>query len=339
MRLFRLGKEFLGLSNSNGIFTISLDFELHYGVSDRRTVQDYAENLRNTPGAVHGMLKLFSAYGIHATWSTVGMLFCVDKAELLGSTPALKPRYMKPELSNFRLWNEIGNDVISDPNHYAWPLIEEVSKTPGQEIGTHTYSHFYCLEKGPTLEQFAADLKAAVAVGQNKGIAIRTIVFPRNQYSPDHLKICGDNGILAYRGTESHWLYATKSREEETAVHRAGRLLDAYLPLTSNTHLCEPSEHGLPLNVPASRFLRPVSSTGRYLESIRFRRIANEMTWAAKSGHLYHLWWHPHNFGKDLDKNLNFLENILRTFQELRNRFGMQSMNMLEVAEIYMHEQ
>ena len=38
------------------------------------------------------------------------------------------------------------------------------------------------------------------------------------------------------------------------------------------------------------------------------------MTFAAKTGSNYHLWWHPHNFGKDLEANLKFLEKILQHY-------------------------
>ena len=42
-----------------GIFTISLDFELHWGVSENKTVQQYYENLAGTRKAIDEMLHLF----------------------------------------------------------------------------------------------------------------------------------------------------------------------------------------------------------------------------------------------------------------------------------------
>ena len=326
------------MSSGKGIFTVSLDFELHYGVSDSRTVESYGENLRNTPLAVERMLGLFERYGVHASWATVGMLFCENKQEVLEAAPEVRPTYRKEKLSNYRILDSIGADLTADPYHYAWPLIERIAATPGQEVGTHTFSHLYCLEAGSTLAAFESDLRAAIAIGKRKGIAIRSIVFPRNQYSTAHLEVCKRLGIVVYRGTESHWLYATKSREEETSLRRAGRLLDAYLPITANLCTCVPAQAHLPVDVPASRFLRPVSKIAGLLEPLRVRRILNELTRAARQGKLYHLWWHPHNFGQDMDDNLAVLERVLRTFAELRTTHGMRSLNMVEVAEQLAHE-
>ena len=47
------------------------------------------------------------------------------------------------------------------------------------------------------------------------------------------------------------------------------------------------------------------------LEPLRMRRILSDLTHAAKKGLVYHLWWHPHNFGDHMDENLVFLKKIL----------------------------
>ena len=64
---------------NKGIFTISLDFELFWGVRDHRTLEDYGENVRNVHKIVPGLLALFDKYDIHCTWATVGFLFFADK--------------------------------------------------------------------------------------------------------------------------------------------------------------------------------------------------------------------------------------------------------------------
>jgi hypothetical protein len=82
------------------------------------------------------------------------------------------------------------------------------------------------------------------------------------------------------------------------------------------------------LNVPASRFLRPYAPRLRHLEGLRLRRIVSDLEYAAREGKLFHLWWHPHNFGVNTDQNLAFLERVLGHFQRLRERHGMESLNM-----------
>ena len=78
-----------------GIFTISLDFELFWGVRDHRTLDSYGENIRNVHHVVPRLLALFEKYDVHCTWATVGFLFCTDKNEMLTCLPAGRPSYYK----------------------------------------------------------------------------------------------------------------------------------------------------------------------------------------------------------------------------------------------------
>ena len=57
------------------------------------------------------------------------------------------------------------------------------------------------------------------------------------------------------------------------------------------------------------------------------------MSRAARTGTVYHLWWHPHNFGADLETNVRFLEAILDHYKRLADRYGMHSRSMTELAD------
>ncbi len=57
------------------------------------------------------------------------------------------------------------------------------------------------------------------------------------------------------------------------------------------------------------------------------------MTYAAEHGLLYHLWWHPHNFGMETEANLALLRGVLEHYRHLHETAGMQSRTMREVAE------
>ena len=54
------------------------------------------------------------------------------------------------------------------------------------------------------------------------------------------------------------------------------------------------------------------------------------MTNAAKKQSLFHLWWHPHNFGINQEENLYLLADILTHFKKLKKLYGMKSMTMNE---------
>ena len=82
---------------SKGIFTISLDFELFWGVRDHRTLQTYGENIRNVHRVVPRLLELFSQYDVHCTWATVGFLFFGEKKEMMSYLPVELPKYKKKE--------------------------------------------------------------------------------------------------------------------------------------------------------------------------------------------------------------------------------------------------
>lgn len=312
-----------------GVFTISLDFELFWGVRDHRTLEGYGSNIAKVQEVVPALLSLFERYGVHCTWATVGFLFHENKEALMEKWPATLPDYLRKEYDPYPY---IKDQLLEPVYHFAPHLIQQIRQSPGQEIGTHTYCHFYALEKDTTSEQFRADLVAAIEVAHEKGIPIHSIIFPRNQYGPVHISICEELGIKVFRGNEESSVYRPLSREEENSFRRAVRLADAYLNITGHHTHAWPKPAPI-INVPASRFLRPWSSSLSFLDPLRFRRIRKSMWHAADQGHIYHLWWHPHNFGSHTEKNIEFLERILKEYSIAREKGQMESLNLSEIYE------
>ena len=60
----------------HGIFTISLDFELHWGRFDKVKVSENKLYFENTLAVIPRMLHLFEQNNMEITWATVGMLYC-----------------------------------------------------------------------------------------------------------------------------------------------------------------------------------------------------------------------------------------------------------------------
>ena len=317
-----------------GTFTISLDFEIHWGVSDHRTIESYKENLTNVPKVVNRLLEVFTSKGIHCTWATVGMLFCRNKAELFQFVkPGDYPAYRDPRLSNYTVAETAGNSESDDPFHFAPTLVEKIRNTPGQEMATHTFSHYYCLEPGQTPDQFFHDLGAAREIAAQTGIELHSIVFPRNQYRREYLQQCRLQGIKTFRGNYQSWIYKPEAKSTEKLWKRFARLADNYLSINGSRHVTTSMEEGL-LNIPGSCFLRPYSPKLAVLEPLRISRIKKEMTEAARRDKIYHLWWHPHNFGSHMDKNFAVLDQILDHFLFLRESMGMQCRNMKEIYDL-----
>lgn len=319
------------MTREPGALVVSLDFELHWGMRDVVTLEAYRANLEGTPVAIRRTLDLFEQREIHATWACVGLLFARNADEARRFAPRLQPSYRAPERSPFGALER--EEIDAAPHCYFAPeLIDAIKKRPHQEIGTHTFSHYYCKEAGQTAEQFDADLTAAVAIAQRCGVRLRSLVFPRNQSNPDYLPILIRHGITSYRGTTANWAFAHSDSRLATLVRRGARLADNYAPLCPVAPTRVNSLSGALLDIPGSRFLRPYHPRLRHLDPLRLHRMKAEMSHAAESGHIYHLWWHPHNFGVHTSENLHILDQLLDHASSLRRRFGFRSVNMGELA-------
>lgn len=318
-----------------GILVISLDFELYWGVRDKVSLEQYGANILGEQRVVPAMLEAFERRGIHATWATVGLLFFRTREELIAGLPARRPQYANPRLSPYPHIETIGDGEEKDKYHFGRSLIERVRATPHQEIASHTFGHYYCLERGQTPDDFRDDLRAAVRAAAPLGATLRSLVFPRNQCNDDYLGVCRDEGFTAYRGNPASWMFTGRADEHESTLRRALRVADAYISMTGhNTHALDVIRGPAPVNVPASRFLRPFVPALAAAEGARLRRIKADMDDAARRGRLYHLWWHPHNFGANTERNLAFLDAVLAHFARLRERHGMRSLTMGEVADL-----
>lgn len=313
-----------------GELVISLDFELLWGVRDHSDRAKYGENILGARQAIPCILELFAQSGVSATWAAVGFLFCESKDELLDALPPeeLRPVYSQARLSSYSYLDEVGANETVDPYYFGASLINRISATPGQEIATHTLSHYYCLEHGQTDVSFDADLQAAIALGKRKNIQIQSIVFPRNQYAERHLNICGKNGIVAYRGSPQSWAYKSTDGAGQHLLRRALRLVDSHTGLLGQ-HTYYPATNR-PGNVPASQFLRPCAGRLKFAHPAHVCTVKAGITKAAKTGAGYHLWWHPHNFGTRTEENLSALAEIISHFLRMRDMYGMVSKTMVE---------
>jgi hypothetical protein len=157
-------------------------------------------------------------------------------------------------------------------------------------------------------------------------------VFPRNQWRKDYLAACAGAGIAAVRGNERAWMYRPEAGGASGRMKRASRLADSYVNLSGHHgQRAMPCADGV-IDVPSSRFLRPFSQRLAPLDPLRLRRIRASMQHAARNGLIYHLWWHPHNFGRHPKESLSFLSRILDQFERLAGDHGMVARSMGELV-------
>lgn len=318
----------------NGTFVISLDFELMWGVRDKRSVKDYGDAVLGGRQAIPLILARFQEAGIRATWATVGLLFAKNRKEMLEYAPPCRPLYENARLSPYPDIENglVGENEQSDPLHYGASLIDMIASTPGQEIATHTYSHYYCMEPGATVVSFEADLISAQSIAAQDGHKLQTIIFPRNQCAMQFIELASKLGLNVYRGDANGWLYRPRSSESTTKLFRLVRFLDGAIPI-GPSQVVHPIHHNSAVDVPASRFLRPSTRNFSVYQCLHTRRIEAEMELAARSGGCYHLWWHPHNFGRSTAENLLQLDGLIECFKRCRDELGMVSQNMCDFSK------
>lgn len=317
----------------NGVFCVSLDFELHWGVFNKKDADSCRSYFLQARKSVESLLNYFAKNGIHCTWATVGALAAPNRQELSKIFEKIAPQYedgsLRPQLV------KVGANEEEDPCHFAASLIAQISTTSHQELGTHTYSHFYALEPGSQLGAFERDLGMASTALSAFGQEIKSLVFPGNQYSEQHLALCSRVGIKIVRTNPCVWFWKTEAESSESVFKKVVRTLDHYFPLGKSTSFPahQISKQGeSPYLLPASRFFRPSSALDTLLPGFKIKRIKKEMTRAAQNAEVYHLWWHPHNFSVNPQVAFCELRELIEHFSELRKKYHFQSMNMGELA-------
>jgi peptidoglycan/xylan/chitin deacetylase (PgdA/CDA1 family) len=320
------------MTDNPGALVISLDFELHWGMRDHVTRNDpLYGRLPSARAAVKDMLDVFVARDIRATWATVGFLFASTRDEVEATMPRERPSYPRRELDPYV--EAIGIDEENDPEHLAASLVELIRSSAGQEVGSHTFSHYYCLEPGQDEAMFRADLAAAQTIALLRGVELTSLVLPRNQWNPAYAAAVVELGFRCIRGPQRSWGHRARAGGH-SALQRGARLAETYMgvsppPTTRWDNVLLPS--GL-CDVPASAFLRPYAPDRKRLEPLRLARLRSGLRHAARYGRIFHLWWHPHNFSQYQSENFAFLDEILDEFDHLAATEGMRSLTMADVT-------
>ncbi len=320
-------------NDKKGKLVFSLDFELFWGMLDKKLLKNYEKNILGVYKFIPLLLKLFKKYKIHATWAVIGFLFFNTWEELSKNIPKLIPNYKNRILSSYEYFKNIRKNKDKLKFHFAPGLIELIQSYPNQEIATHTFSHYYCLEKGSNLDTFREDLKMFIKIAQSNKIFIKSIVFPRNQYSKKNLNICKELGIKSYRGNQRFNLFKGRNGFKDKLYIKVLNFLDYFFNILGHhAYSIDSIKNSCPVNITASRFIFWYSNKLKFLEPLRLRRIYLDMIYAAKNGLIFHIWGHPHNFGKNIKKNLIFFKKILELYLYLNEKYGFESLNMCELT-------
>lgn len=303
---------------NKGTFVMSFDTELAWGTQGAERYRSAYEGTRET---ISRMLDILSKNRLSATWAVVGHLF-VDSC---GPWQGRK----HPEIERKGEWftSDPGTDVRTDPLWYAPDVVEKIMSCPvEQEIGSHSFSHIVH-EEFCDVHCFDSELKECRRVAQQKGIQLRSFVYPRNIVK--HTQVLADNGFTIYRSRDNVWYYGL-SRKLRKVAHG----LDAYLwPFPP---VGVPKRHDGVTSIPGNYLYEHRIGWARRLPvSFRVRKAVNGLKRAARTGKVFHLWSHPFNLATDPDALLDGFDAICREAARMRDVGSLQNLTMGQLAEHY----
>jgi hypothetical protein len=213
---------------------------------------------------------------------------------------------------------------------YARDLIEAIRvAAPRQEIGSHSYAHIYF--DTTTREAVRDDLEAAARVHREYGLDFSTFVFPRNGVA--YLDELARVGIKVFRSEDVGW--HTRLAPIGQSARRLGNLVDKIVPIPPS--LVKPRRHpGGLVELPSSMLLMGRNGPRRLIQPKALEaKAAIGLRAAARTGGVFHLWFHPSNFYYDTERQLGVLEAILDRACRLRDRGQLEIRPMGSFAHVF----
>jgi len=311
------------ITKKTGVFLLSLDFEALWGAIgglNKNEFNSFYNHVKDDEKIVNTLLEVFAEYNIHATWATVGAMLCNNKEEAL--------QYVRNDIY-YPKWDISIKQFISniqEPSLFFMPnLVRTVASVQGQEIGSHTFSHYYGNELGVSDDLLKQEIESSKLIFSKEGYSIKSLIMPRNQVENLNTDILTQNGIIAVRGRNHS--------PKRGALGRVINFLDSYLPIFQCTYALPVCPGMGIVDLKASLFFRSFFKKLRVLEGLKLWRIKTAMTQAAKKGECFHLWFHPHNLGNNLEYNITTLKKIFKHYHNLSIKYGLQSLTMAECID------
>jgi peptidoglycan/xylan/chitin deacetylase (PgdA/CDA1 family) len=311
-------------------FVLSLDTELMWGSFHRMSPAQFEAGYPDVRGVIRAVLSLLDRYEVPATWAVVGHLFLEDCER--GSSGLAHAGMIHPKQSWWSAdWYEKDPCTDRERDHlwYGPDILDMIQgASTAQEIGSHSFAHPHFGDPEMSREAAASDLDACIDAARDRGIQLRSFVFPAN--SEGHHHLLQERGFRAYRGTGP----------EELRVRRLPKPLQRPVRLATQIVGARPLV-GKPVetlpglwDIPASMLL--LTRTGlRKLSThqARLRRVRAGISAASRSASVFHLWTHPWNMADDPTFHLNLLHDILEDVARAREAGQLRVETMGQLAD------
>ncbi|WP_313692304.1 DUF2334 domain-containing protein [Halorarum halobium] len=313
------------MSNSPGVVTVSLDTELAWGCFDTVGVAAHELAYAETRSVIERLCQLFTDYDVSATWALVAHL--IDDCSLRSNR---HNEMIDPGFEWIDNWADSlpCQSGVDEALWYAPEILETIQDCPtNQEIGLHGYSHMILDEKSCQPDAARQELNSAVSVAEEVGIVPESFVYPRNRIG--FRSILADRGFGVYRSPDANWY---EQMELPEPVKKGLRFATECL-MTTPPPVTPTTVDDL-IAVPGSQVFRPSHSGWQYTPSNSQRvRAKKGIERAAKTGEIFHLWFHPFNLAREPDKLLSALEDVLQHVANQRAAGRIEVLSMAEIAQ------
>lgn len=305
-----------------GIFTISIDFELIWGTLDKPKWSRFVKLcLRERQQVVEALLDLFAEFGVSASWCTVGHLFLQGCS---GDHPEIA-RTRGSAAQAVRFQRDPASSEQAAPVFYGRDLVARIQRcATRQEIGSHSFTHAIFPEC--SRETAASELAASRQAAERLGIELRSFVFPRNRVA--HVDLLARHGFQVFRGRDACWYEQAVKR---TLRHRLGHVWD--IARAAAPPVVMPVAHADGLwEIPGSMLYTPSHGARRLVPKwLRVARARKGLDAAARQKRIFHLWFHPTDLAAQPEMMIQGLREILETASRLR---AAGALNILPMGEI-----
>ncbi len=308
-------------------FTFSLDTEMMWGSFDKLSTAEFEQRYPDIRGTIAQILDLLDAFEIPTTWAVVGHLF--HEACERGPDGRTHPEIIRPDFEWYPddwLGQDPGSDRHSDPLWYGPDILDRIQGAKvAHEIGSHSFSHAPFGDPGMSEEAARSELEACVRAAEQRGIQLRSFVFPRNREG--HHELLREHGFTSFRGADQTW-YGSMSGMASRGAH----LVDQSAAMTPRVHRPTEALPGL-WDIPGSMLLLHRVGVRRWVSvRARVRKAERGIEQAIREGAVFHLWTHPMNLAHDREAMMKSLELILRAVAERRDEGLLRVRTMHDLA-------
>lgn len=313
------------MNEKPGVFVLSLDTELAWGTFDVGRLKKFERAYRKTPDVIECLCELLDEYQISATWALVSHLLvdCNNGQEHAGRI-----------LPNFEWVDDWFGEMPCasgcDPRLWYAPwLVERIASCDTeQEIGLHGATHMPLGAQGCSRQNAKEEIQTAVETVLEYGIEPKTFVFPRNEIG--HTDVLAEHGIRAYRGMDARW-YEQWSLPD--VARPPLRFVDEAIRRTPP--VVEPIIEEKIVEIPGSQVFRPTQGGWRYIPGeSSVLRAKKGLYRAARTGGVFHMWFHPFNLAHASSRDLRRFEYVLNSAKDLIQQEAIESRSMSEVAAL-----